>query len=302
VTIILDGKLSTLNVRQPPFLDITIMLRTIGLALLCIGAYFAYWFFMQRNLIYFPDRSPLDANLAKAYGYSAIQLKTEDGLTLQAWYRPAKDQFWTLVYCHGNAGNIMGRVPQVQPYLDQGFGVLLLEYRGYADNPGSPTEAGLFQDGRAALTYLQKEGVPLKRIALMGESLGTGVAVHLTSSYPVGAVILQSAFTSLVDLGVYHYPYLPVRWLLTDRYDSASEITKIRSPILFLHGEYDAIVPIEMGHRLFELAPQPKQFITQRGRGHNDLSSSDMVEEVTEFLKSRITKSLVPSSTHRPGI
>jgi len=278
------------------------MLRTLGLALLCISAYFAYWFFMQRNLIYFPDRSKLDESLAKASGFTPIQLKTEDGLTLQAWYRPAKGQFWTLVYCHGNAGNIVGRVPLVEPYLELGYGVLLLEYRGYADNPGSPTQTGLMLDGVAALTYLQKEGVPLKQVALMGESLGTGVVVHLAARYPVGAVILQSAYTSLVDLGLYHYPFLPVRWFLTDRYDSASEITKIHAPILFLHGAYDAIVPIEMGHRLYELAPQPKQFVTQRGRGHNDLSSSDLVEEVTEFLKNSITKSPVPSSTHHPEI
>ena len=214
-----------------------------------------------------------------------VSFPTGDGLTLTAWYRaPAAPGGAVIVHFHGNAGHRGDRAPLMRPYLDAGFGVLLTDYRGYGGNPGKPTEAGLYADGRAALAYLAGRGVAADRVVLYGESLGTAVAVRLATEQRVGAVVLEAPFTSAVDIGAAAYPFVPVRWLMLDRFNSLSRIAHIGAPLLVLHGGMDATVPIAHGRRILAAAAEPKEGRFYDAAGHNDPPAFSGAEEVIAGL------------------
>ncbi|MEO5372908.1 MAG: alpha/beta hydrolase [Alphaproteobacteria bacterium] len=233
---------------------------------------------------------------------SEVQLVTADGLGLRAWWRPPGNGLTTIVYFHGNGGNIGHRGHRVRPLLDLGLGVLLVEYRGYGGNPGEPTEEGLYADGRAALSFLADAGVPPDHWVLYGESLGTGVAVRMaferaavTPPRPIRGVILEAPFDSLAAVASAHYPFLPVGLLLKDRYDSLARIGAIRVPLLVVHGEADTVVPIAHGRRLFAAAATPKQAVWLPDVGHNDVFERGGAASIQVFLRSgRIDASAPP--------
>ena len=247
------------------------------------------------NPIYHPDGAPSPA-AADAAGMLVVGYGTEDGLALDGWYRASRVGKRTLVYFHGNAGHLGDRAALVQPYLRAGYGVLLAGYRGYGGNPGRPDEAGFYADGRAALEWLAGMDVPPDRIVLFGESLGTGVAVQMAVEYPVSGLVLQSPFTSVVDVGQDKMPWLPISLLMTDRFDSLSKIDRIAAPLLMIHGDADRVVPVRFGRRLFEAAPEPKTAHFVPGAGHNDLPGFGISGMVLEFLDSLAGKSPSPSS------
>ncbi len=169
-----------------------------------------------------------------------------------------------------------------------GFSVLLFDYRGYGENPGLPTEDGLAADARAAQAWLARQpGVDPDRIVYFGESLGAAVAVGLAVERPPAALVLRSPFTSLPDVGALHYPWLPVRRLLVDRYPSIERITSVRAPVLVIAGDSDDIVPASLSERLYEAAAEPKQWLLVPGAGHNDrelLDGRQMIDAVVRFL------------------
>lgn len=229
--------------------------------------FFIYLF--QRHLIYFPTKETPELNKYQANDMKIITLHTKDGLLLSSWYKKAKAGHPTLLYLHGNAGNIGSRIPLVRKFINAGYGVLLLEYRGYGGNMGSPSEQGLYTDGRAALAFLQSQGLSLKRIALYGESLGTGVATKLAAENKVCALVLQSPYTSLSDLASYHYP-----WILfkpQDKFDLMSIIRTISAPLLILHGKKDDVVPYSQGQIIFKQANQPKKMLSFSNASHNNM-------------------------------
>ena len=200
--------------------------------LIVVGALYIF----QRNLLYLPDRSTPDRQASGLGEMSEVRIRTADGLDLLAWYRPAaaleREAAPTIVYLHGNGGHIGYRGSRVRPYLDAGFGVLLVEYRGYGGNPGQPSEPGLALDARAAMAFLAAAGVAPQRTVVYGESLGATVAVALAadqaaSGHPVGAVVLEAPPSSIVDVAAYHYPWVPVRWLLADRFEATPRIAAI---------------------------------------------------------------------------
>lgn len=239
-----------------------------------------YW---QRNLIYFPAKEQPSRHTYQADDMQQITLRTTDGLDLNAWYKPATPGQPTLLYLHGNAGHIGYRMPLVRQFLAAGFGVLLLEYRGYGGNKGQPTEQGLYQDGRAAVQFLLNQGVNSKQLIFYGESLGTGVATQLATEFPACALILQSPYTSMTAVARYHYPWLFISpW---DKYDSLARIQSIHFPLLVLHGKQDQIIPYEQGVELFELANQPKHMVSIGDKGHNDLWSPYFTQEVERFIR-----------------
>lgn len=243
-------------------------------------------YFFQRRLIYFPSqKAPLPA-YAGVPEMEVINLHTADGLTLKAWYRPhLMSHSATLVYFHGNAGHIGLRAPLVKPYLDAGFGVLLLTYRGYSGNPGNPDEEGLYRDGRAALEFLKQQGVPENSLVLVGESIGCAVAIELATKYNVGALVLQAPFTSLRAVGAYHYPLImPVSFFIKDKYDSLHKADKIHAPVLIIHGNKDKIIPPIFSERLFDALPEPKQAIYVPNRGHNNLLEPNVVIDFIERM------------------
>ena len=264
---------------------ITILVWAVVLYVAFVGVMYAF----QRNLIYYPasDRpSPEDYGVPEM---NHVRLSTEDGLSLGAWYAPARDSTEpVLIYFHGNAGHIGDRAVKVRAYLDAGLGVLMVSYRGYGGNTGRPTEAGLYADGRAALRYLAGEGIAADRIILYGESLGGGVAVRMATemaeTQPAAAVVLEAPFTTAADVAQRHYFYLPARWLVRDRYDSLRIIGQIGAPLLILHGERDRTVPVDLARRLLAAAPEPKSGIFYPRAGHNDLLDYGAASAVLSFV------------------
>ncbi|MCE5318436.1 MAG: alpha/beta hydrolase [Parachlamydia sp.] len=229
-------------------------------------------YLFQRHLIYFPSRYDGSPGAAGVPEMEEIALHPSDGLTIKAWYRPPlQSQFPTLVHFHGNAGHIGNRGMLMKPFLDEGFGVLLLTYRGYSGNPGQPSEEGLYRDARAAMQFLQKQGIPKNCTVLYGDSIGAAVAVQMASEFPVGALVLQVPFTSLAAVGRYHYPIFPIQWLLKDHYDALAKAPEIHVPVLIIHGENDTITPAAFGRELYEAFSGPKQIELIPHADHNDL-------------------------------
>ena len=260
--------------------------RILAVGFITYGALVGVLALAQRHLMYFPDTGKPDPADFGVPEMGEVILKTGDGLDLMAWYRaPRSDTLPVILYFHGNAGHIGFRAAKVRPYIDAGFGVLLLSYRGYGGNPGRPTEEGLYQDGRAAVAFVAGKGIPARRTVLYGESLGCGVAVQLAIEGTPAAVVLEAPFTSTADIAAKHYPFVPVRYLVWDRFDSMDKIGAVQAPLFFLHGERDRIVPVGYGRKLFEAAPEPKSARYFAEAGHNDLYSYGAAEAVIGFIR-----------------
>jgi fermentation-respiration switch protein FrsA (DUF1100 family) len=242
-------------------------------------------YFFQRSLLYVPDRARPSAAATGIAGLSEVTLATADGLQLLAWYVAPPPGRPLIVYFHGNGGSIAGRSERVRRFAREGLGMLLLEYRGYGGNPGTPTEAGLFADARAALYFAQSQGVEGGRLVLWGESLGTGVAVAMASERRVAAVILESPYTTLAAAAQRAYPFVPVDFLLKDRFDSLSRIAHIHAPLLVAHGERDTVVPTDLGRALFAAAHEPKESWFAPLGTHTDLSQHGLLDIALGFIK-----------------
>lgn len=264
------------------------LLWFLGVGGLIYGALMGWMYVNQRAMIYFPGTdmgAPQDVGLTDI---SVVSLPTDDGLILQAWYKAPEDAARVVVFFHGNGGTIAGRAGKVWPYLAAGYGVLMVEYRGYGGNAGTPDEAGLYLDADAALRFLREQGIAPDRWVLYGESLGSAVAIEAAfvqaRTAPVGALVLEAPFTSLVDVAGYHYPYMPVRWLMKDRYQSAEKIKAVRAPVLVVHGSEDTTVPARFGRTLFAAATQPKEGIWIEGGAHNDLYDHGAAGQILQML------------------
>ncbi len=224
---------------------------------------------LQTRLIYFPtrayDRTPADVGLS----YENLTLNTEDGVRVAAWYVAHPRAKGSILFCHGNAGNISDRLVALQSLHQLGYNVLALDYRGYGRSEGRPGEAGTYRDAEAAWRYLVDDlSQPADRVVLFGESLGGAVVIELASRHDPGALVVESTFTSLVDIGRLHYPLLPVGWILRHRYESISRVASIRCPKLFIHARDDELIPIANARKLFAAAQDPKEFLETPG-GHN---------------------------------
>ena len=263
-------------------------LRVIATGLAAYGLVLAATYFFQRSLMYFPDSSVPRLAVAGVDDMEEVTLSTGDGLRLLSWYKPpARPSGATVVYFHGNAGNIESRGFKARPLLDAGYGLLLVGYRGYGGNGGRPSEEGFYADGRAALDYLSARGVPTERIVIYGESLGTGVAVQMAFERRVAALVLEAPFTSAADVGAAAYPFLPVRLLLKDRFASIDKIARIEAPLLIVHGEADRVVPVRLGRALLAAAEEPKEGIFVPAAGHENLFDLGAAEVVLDFLSRR---------------
>lgn len=230
-----------------------------------ILAMFATVFFTQRALIY-PAPPPPAPGVPD--GMLTATLQTEDGLSLRAAYRPAAGGLPVIIFFHGNGDSLAGAAAATERLGAGGYGLLLVEYRGYGGNPGSPSESGLYRDGRAALTWLAARGVKRDDVVLIGNSLGSGVATELASEGRVAALILVSGFTSLTDVVSGLYPWAPVRLLLRDRYDNRAKLPQVSAPVLILHGTHDTLIPVGHGERL-AAASARGSLIRIDGAGHD---------------------------------
>lgn len=211
---------------------------------------------------------------------------TSDGRRLTNWYAPpGLPGRPVLVYFHGNASSQAQIAPWMKIYTEAGYGVLIVAYRGYNGDAGRPSEEGLYADSRAALEMLKQAGFGPERVVLLAQSLGTGVAVQMASEGRGSALILESPYTSMVDTAAFHYPLVPVRWLLWDRFDNLSKIGSIHLPLLIISGALDNVVPQEQSRRLFDAANEPKQALWIPDAAHNDLAEHGSQQRVLEFLK-----------------
>ncbi len=223
---------------------------------------------IERTLIYFPSRELIGSPAMLGLSYRDVWFYAEDGVRLHAWYVPGRLPT-TLLWCHGNAGNISDRLDNIaEIHRRLGLGVFIFDYRGYGQSDGRPTEAGLYRDARAARDVLLREGVTAERIVYFGRSLGAAVALDLAVAAPPPVVIIETPFLSVHAMANRTLPGSGL--LFKTRYDSLKKIGQVRSRLLILHGDADEVVPYEHGRRLFEAAPQPKAFYTIHGAHHND--------------------------------
>ncbi len=273
------------------------LLSVVAIAVLFLVALWAG----QRRLMYLPMGAvgtPARVGLAAA---EPVVLTTADGLELGAWFVPgaAEPSLGTVIVFNGNAGNRSYRAALASALRHAGYSVLLFDYRGFGGNPGSPSEAGLLEDGRAARGYVvQRPDVDSSRLVYFGESLGTGVAVALATEHPPAAIVLRSPYTSMVALAQRHYPFVPARWILKDRYPSIERIARVGAPTLFIAGDRDAIVPADQTRELHGAAREPKDLLVLRGADHNDhemLAGDALIAAVTKFLARALGDGLAPS-------
>ncbi len=234
-------------------------------ALLCLAV-----FVFQARLVYFPMKALVATPAAIGLAYEDVLLETGDGAALHGWYLPGRDDARTLLFLHGNAGNISHRLDSLRVFHELGLNVLIIDYSGFGQSGGTPGERQTYEDARLAWQYLtDTRGVAPERIVIFGRSLGSGVATWLATQETPGGLILESPFTSVPALARKYYPIFPMRWLARIRYDNASRLPTVRCPVLIAHSRDDELVPIAHGRELFRLAREPKSFLEMRG-SHND--------------------------------
>jgi fermentation-respiration switch protein FrsA (DUF1100 family) len=247
------------------------------------------WAF-QRRLIYFPLRGVPAPEAVGLAGVETVRFSTDDGLVLNGWFVPrlSPDRTETLIVFNGNAGNRAYRAPLARSLAQHGIASFLFDYRGYGDNPGTPGERGLASDAAAARRYVaSRADVDQSGVIYFGESLGAAVALNLAVRRAPGALVLRSPFTSLADVGGHHYPFLPVRWLLRDRYPSSDLVGRLSCPLLVIAADDDSIVPSSQSIRLYESANEPKRLLVVPNTDHNDyelLAGPLMIREILRFL------------------
>jgi fermentation-respiration switch protein FrsA (DUF1100 family) len=265
-----------------------------GWLLICAAMYL-----LQDSMVYFPSSRIARTPGAVGLNFDEVVLETEDGERLGAWLVRAPGARGTVLFCHGNAGNISHRVSTLEILAGLGMDVLIFDYRGFGTSTGEPSEEGLYQDAMAAWRFLGARGTKRERTIIMGRSLGGGVAVWLASEVDAAGLVAESTFTSAVDLGGEHYPFLPVSLLLRHRFDSIERIANVGEPVLVAHSDEDTLIPSHHGQALFAAARQPKQYLPLAG-DHNDTvpaSGAAYVDGLDAFF-SRVLPARARSKDH----
>ena len=238
----------------------------------------------QRKLLYLPSENNYLDDPIK-FDYKEFFLKVDENVELRSWLIN-KDfkKYKTLLFFHGNAGNLFNRSYKLNRFNELNLNVLIISWRGFSGNAGLPSEINLYKDANKAVEWLNEKGVKSENIILYGESLGTGVAVEIGQSNRFNSIILESPYTSMVKAAKLYYPYLPVKLLLKDKYDSEKKIKDIKTPILIMHGKKDRIVPFSMGKRLFEIANEPKFFLQIDDDDHMLTFNDKLLFEIKNFI------------------
>jgi hypothetical protein len=275
-----------------------LVLRPVIIVALVALVILAFLYITQRSMVYFPGSAIPSVELLPP-GADTVELHTDDGLRLPAWFLPATAEPMpegaeptpgpAVLICNGNAGDRSHRLPLAIALTERGYAVLVFDYRGYAGNPGSPSEDGLRADARAAVEALAaRPEVDPERIAYFGESLGAALAGGLATERPPAALVLRSPPPSIAEMGRHHYPYLPIfDALLFDRYPLAEQVRGMRVPLLVLVTERDEIVPAALSRRVFDAAAEPKRYVALSAAHHNDpamLTGDELLAEVATFL------------------
>jgi fermentation-respiration switch protein FrsA (DUF1100 family) len=273
--------------RQSPWWWRVTRILLVGYLLLAL-----MFLWLENSLTYFPMKYPAGRWEAADLAIEDAYFSAPDGTKLHGWYLAGANPQAVILFCHGNGGNVTHRdelLRQLPQYVD--VSILVFDYRGYGRSEGTPSESGVLADARAARAWLAaRAGTREQDIVLWGESIGGAIAVDLAARDGARALILEDTFTSLPEVAAYHYPWLPVRWLMHGKLNSLEAIRHYRGPLLMAHGDADTIVPYSFGERLFAAANEPKRFITQPSADHNDPRESEFFEEVRRFLLSLPTQ------------
>ncbi len=245
-----------------------------------------FLFFYQRNLLYHPNENnyfgdKLTVDIKK------VKITTEDNIELLAWYheKNLKD-YKTILYFHGNAGSLENRIHKLNHFRDLNINFLIIAWRGFSGNKGKPSEQGLYEDGRSAVQWLLNKGIKEKNIIIYGESLGTGVATHISQNKNFAGIILETPFTSMIDVAKTFYPYIPVSLILKDKFENKKKMKNITSPVLVMHGELDQIVPFRMGEKIYKIANSPKYSYFTKYDNHMMEYDENLIIVLESFLKS----------------
>ena len=265
--------------------SLVIIVAGLGLGVLSLLYVF------QEKMVFFPGKRIVDTPETIGLHYEDVYLATDDDLRLHGWYIPHADAQATVLFFHGNAGNISHRLDSISIFHELGLSVFIIDYRGYGRSDGRPSEPGTYQDALAAWNYLVDERrLRPDEIIIFGRSLGGGVGAQLAATVTPAAVILESTFTSIKELGKYYYPYLPVSRIVRIHYPVDEYIASFKCPVMVIHSDEDDVVPVQHGQRLFEHAPEPKMFLPISG-DHNTgflLSREVYVEGMKRFLATHL--------------
>lgn len=249
---------------------IMIVLQMFFVVFIAYSAFGGMVFFMQSRFLYRPVREVAYTPDKLGLAFEDVTLETSDGLELNSWYIRAEDAEFTVLLCHGNGGNIMHRLDSVNLFYQWGLNTFLFDYRGYGQSEGKVSEKGTYLDAMAAYEWLVKvKKVPPEKIILFGRSLGGAVAAQLAGKVEAKALVIESGFTSFVDMGKKFYPYMPVRLLARYNYGTIDYLKDVCCPVMIIHSRDDEIVPFEFGLKLYEAANEPSRFVEIFG-GHND--------------------------------
>ena len=263
-------------------------MKIISFFLLLVSVYIlivTYMYLNQRKLMYLPsENNYLDDEVN--FNYKEIFIEVENNIKLKSWLIE-KDLATkkTLIFFHGNAGNLSNRVYKLNKLSELNINILIIAWRGFSGNPGEPSEYNLYNDAQKAINWLRLKGATHKNIILYGESLGTGVAIELGQQNIYDSIILESPYTSMTNAAKRFYPWLPVRFLIKDKFDSESKIKNIKIPLLIMHGERDSIVPFKMGKKLFEKANYPKKSYFTKNDDHMMTFDEKLLAKIDEFIK-----------------
>ena len=215
-----------------------------------------------------------------------VNITTIDNINLLGWFHKKDlNKFKTIIYFHGNAGTLDNRIYKLNHFMDMEVNFLIIAWRGFSGNQGSPSEKGLYIDGQSAINWTLKQGVIEEDIILYGESLGTGIATELAQHKNFAGVILETPFTSMINAAKEFYPYIPVNLLLKDRFENFKKIKNINSPVLIMHGEKDTIVPFTMGKTIYQLANEPKYSYFTKHDDHMMIYDEPMIKTLKNFIK-----------------
>tara|TARA_B100000965_G_scaffold375415_1_gene367475 strand:- start:243 stop:1061 length:819 start_codon:yes stop_codon:yes gene_type:complete len=245
-----------------------------------------FLYFYQRSLLYHPNENNyFDDKLT--VNIDEVKVVTKDNIELLGWFHE-KDlkNYKTILFFHGNAGSLENRIHKLNHFKDMEVNFLIIAWRGFSGNKGKPSEKGLYDDGESAIQWLLNKGVKEKDIIIYGESLGTGVATHLSQNKNFAGVILETPFTSMIDAAKTFYPYIPVGLLLKDKFDNKNKIKNISSPILIMHGEADQIVPFLMGKKMYEIANEPKYSYFTKYDDHMMEYNKNLIKALNSFIES----------------
>ena len=250
---------------------------------------------IERRLIYYPERGFVITPDQVGIDYEDLWIDTEDGLRIHGWLTHVDAPVATLLFLHGNAGNISHRLDNLKRLHDAGIRTLIIDYRGFGRSEGTISEEGLYLDARAAYrTLCERPDVPEGTVAIFGRSLGGAVAIDLAARVEPAALIAESTFTSIRAMAAHVMPILPVGPFLTTKFESIEKVGRIACPVLFVHGTRDELVPYTEGLKLFEAAPEPKTFHKVDGGMHNDtyvVGGREYIARVRAFLEASVTAS-----------